>query len=165
MTSLICNHNQRGRENERRRAHTRCPEQMWILRMGCRQSEKAEVAAQGQIQYEREGLQSLPGNISLPYDAGLSEVFARLLKKYNIQSTMKPCNTILQNLVRPKDKRPLSDNAGVVYNMACKQCLGRYTGTSISRDMGSAAEGQVSRAPNKCRILEYLLNMQNQQKQ
>ena len=36
--------------------------------------------------------------------------------------------------------------------------------TSISRDMGSAAEGQDSRAPNKCWILEYLLNMQNPQK-
>ena len=77
---------------------------------------------------EKSSTKSLPGSISLPYVAGLSEAFARLLKKYNIQSTMKPCNTIRQNLVRPKDKRPLSDNAGVVYNIACKQCPGRYVG-------------------------------------
>ena len=78
---------------------------------------------------EKSSTKSLPGSISLPYVAGLSEAFARLLKKYNIQSTMKPCNTIRQNLVRPKDKRPLSDNAGVVYNIACKQCpAGRYVG-------------------------------------
>ena len=41
---------------------------------------------------------------------------------------MKPCNTIRQNLVRPKDKRPLSDNTGEVYNIACKQCPGRFIG-------------------------------------
>ena len=77
---------------------------------------------------EKSSTKSLPGSISLPFVAGLSEAFARLFKKYNIQSTMKPCNTIRQNLVRPKDKRPLSDNAGVVYNIAFKQCPGRYIG-------------------------------------
>ena len=107
----------------------RCPEQMWIPRMGCRQSEEAEVAAQGKTSIkEKASIKSLLGSISLPCVAGLSEAFARLLKKYNIQPTMKPCNTIRQNLVRPKDKRPLSDNTGEVYNIACKQCPGRYIG-------------------------------------
>ena len=41
---------------------------------------------------------------------------------------MKPCNTIRQNLVRPKDKRPLSYNSGEVYNIACEQCPGTLIG-------------------------------------
>ena len=68
------------------------------------------------------------GNIMLPYVAGLYESFARLLKKYNIQSQMKPFNTIRQHVVHPKDKRTLQEKAGVVYNIPCKQCPGRYIG-------------------------------------
>ena len=41
----------------------------------------------------------------------------------------------------------------------------RGTVTSISRDMGSAAEGQDGRALKKSWIPEYLQNMQNRQKQ
>ena len=41
---------------------------------------------------------------------------------------MKPFNTIRQHLVHPKDKRELHDNAGVIYNIPCKQCPGRYIG-------------------------------------
>ena len=68
------------------------------------------------------------GQVSLPYVAGLSESFARLLKRHGVQSAMKPYNTLRQNLVHPKDKRPITDNAGVIYKIPCQQCPKSYIG-------------------------------------
>ena len=76
-----------------------------------RKQRKGEKAAQRSL-----------GQVSLPYVAGLSESYARLLKKYRIQSCMKPYDTLHQNLVHPKDKRDITENAGVLYNIPCKQC-------------------------------------------
>ena len=68
------------------------------------------------------------GQVNLPYVAGLSESFARLLKRHGVQSAMKPYNTLRQNLVHPKDKRPITDNAGVIYQIPCQQCPKSYIG-------------------------------------
>ena len=68
------------------------------------------------------------GQVNLPYVAGLSESFARLLKRHRVQSAMKPYNTLRQNLVHPKDKRPITDNAGVIYKIPCQQCPKSYIG-------------------------------------
>ena len=73
------------------------------------------------------------GQVSLPYVAGLSEAYARLLKKYRIQSCMKPFNTLRQNLVHPKDKRDIKENAGILYNIPCKQCPRSYIGETGRR--------------------------------
>ena len=73
------------------------------------------------------------GLVGLPYVPGLSESFARILKRHGISSYMKPVNTLRQCLVHPKDKRPTTDNAGVIYKIPCKQCPGQYIGETGRR--------------------------------
>ena len=68
------------------------------------------------------------GSIVILYVAGLSESYARILKKYNIQTAMKPALTLRQCLVHPKDKRPLGDTVEAVYKISCKQCPKTYVG-------------------------------------
>ena len=46
---------------------------------------------------------------------------------------MKPFNTLRQNLVHPKDKRPITDNAGVIYKIPCQQCPKSYIGETGRR--------------------------------
>ena len=40
---------------------------------------------------------------------------------------MKPHMTLKRMLVSPNDKRPLQENAGVVYQVPCKDCPFVYT--------------------------------------
>ena len=46
---------------------------------------------------------------------------------------MKPFNTLRQSLVHPKDKRDIKENAGVLYNIPCKQCPRAYIGETGRR--------------------------------
>ena len=46
---------------------------------------------------------------------------------------MKPCNTLRQQLVHPKDKRSHMDTAGVLYRISCKQCPRNYIGETGRR--------------------------------
>ena len=41
---------------------------------------------------------------------------------------MKPSNTVKQALVRPKDRDHVEDQAGVVYEISCKDCPAKYIG-------------------------------------
>ena len=91
-----------------------------------------EEKAQRREEKQKPAEQSL-GQVSLPYVAGLSEAYARLLKKHRIQSCMKPYNTLRENLVHPKDKRDITENAGVLYNIPCKQCPRVYIGETGRR--------------------------------
>ena len=73
------------------------------------------------------------GQVNLPYVAGLTESFACLLKRHGIQSSMEPYNTLRQNLVHSKDKRPITDNAGVAYKITCQQYPKSYIGETEHR--------------------------------
>ena len=72
--------------------------------------------------------QKSKGTVSIPYVPRTSEAYARVMKKYGINTVMKPTNTLRQALVKPKDKRPLEDSIGVVYNIPCHQCPKAYIG-------------------------------------
>ena len=72
--------------------------------------------------------QKSKGTVSIPYVPRTSEACARVMKKYGINTVMKPTNTLRQALVKPKDKRPLEDSIGVVYNIPCHQCPKAYIG-------------------------------------
>ena len=73
------------------------------------------------------------GQVSVPYVAGISEGLARVFKRHKVQTTMKPCQSLRQALVHPKDKRPLEDTTDAVYRIPCKQCPKAYVGESGRR--------------------------------
>ena len=68
------------------------------------------------------------GSVSIPYVGPMSEAIARNLRKAGVAVHMKPCNTIRQRLVHPKDKLPLLDQSGAVYKIKCDDCDAVYVG-------------------------------------
>ena len=62
----------------------------------------------------------------LPYVQGLSETTSRIMKKYNVNTALKPHNTIKRSLVRPKDKVEPQRLCERVYSITCKNCNATY---------------------------------------
>ena len=54
-------------------------------------------------------------NIPIPYMAGVSDIFRRIFTKHYILVNFRPCNTLRQKLVHPKDKTPRQKLNNVVY--------------------------------------------------
>ena len=66
--------------------------------------------------------------VTLPYLQGTSEALRRVLVKNGVQVHLKPCNTIRQFLVKPKDPVPMDKVCGSVYHLSCKDCPATYIG-------------------------------------
>ena len=60
--------------------------------------------------------------VVLPNVQGLSETTSRIMQKYNLNTAMKPHNTIKRSLVRPKDKVEPQKMCERVYSIICKNC-------------------------------------------
>ncbi len=58
----------------------------------------------------------------MPYIKGVSEGTARILRRQGIQVGHKPCGTLGQLLMQPKDPLPNVLRSDVVYHMDCKGC-------------------------------------------
>ena len=63
--------------------------------------------------------------VVLPYAHGTSEELARIFKKNQITSAMKPHSTLRTFLVHPKDK---TDPKEGVYTIDCTGCSKKYVG-------------------------------------
>ena len=68
------------------------------------------------------------GFVSLPYVSGTTEAIGRVLGNAGFKVAMKPCRTLRQELVAPKDVTPTMEKAGVVYQIGCKDCDATYIG-------------------------------------
>ena len=68
------------------------------------------------------------GQVVIPYVKGLSEGVSRVLRKYQIETAMRPVNTLKERLVHPKDKVDKMETGGVVYQIPCKNCDSTYIG-------------------------------------
>ncbi|XP_072039550.1 uncharacterized protein [Amphiura filiformis] len=68
------------------------------------------------------------GMVVIPYVQGVSERLQRVFKKHNIQTAMRPHNTLKQNLVHPKDKIEATKTCDCVYEIPCKSCKKSYIG-------------------------------------
>ena len=77
------------------------------------------------------------GVVVLPYVQGLSETTSRIMKKYKVNTAMKPHNTIKRSLVRPKDKVEPRKMCEGVYSITGKNCNATYIGET-KRTLGTS---------------------------
>ena len=68
------------------------------------------------------------GFVTLPYVQGTTEAVSRVLTQAGFRVAMKPCRTLRQELVAPKDKVDTLDKSGVVYQIRCQECDSSYIG-------------------------------------
>ena len=68
--------------------------------------------------------------ITVPYNAGLSESFKNICKRYGIQVHFKSGKTIKDELVAPKDKDHITKKSGIIYRLKCDrlECDEEYIG-------------------------------------
>ncbi len=99
------------------------------------------------------------GMVVIPYVEGLSEKVQRVFKKYNINTAMRPTNTLKSLLVHPKDKKDIKQTSDVIYDIPCKTCnmsyigeTGRQFGVRLKehqKDAESVATRKFTRANRK----------------
>ncbi|BHF70111.1 hypothetical protein SprV_0301316100 [Sparganum proliferum] len=66
--------------------------------------------------------------LSIPYVKNVSEATARILKPFGIGVAHKPECTIRQQIMKPKDPLPTTEQSAVVYSIPCLNCDARYAG-------------------------------------
>ena len=66
--------------------------------------------------------QESKGLAVIPYVEGLSETAERIFRIYGINTAMKPCRTLRQLLVHPKDQRTVEQTGECVYRIPCDNC-------------------------------------------
>ena len=59
--------------------------------------------------------------VGIPYVRNVSEELARAYHRHNVNTFMKPINTITSQLVKPKDRTPQERQSCVVYKINCDQ--------------------------------------------
>ncbi|BHF73568.1 hypothetical protein SprV_0401664900 [Sparganum proliferum] len=70
---------------------------------------------------------------AIPYVKNVSEATARILKPFGIGVAHKPESTIRQQIMRPKDPLPVTEQSAVVYSIPCQNCDARYVGETGKR--------------------------------
>nr|VZI07580.1 unnamed protein product [Spirometra erinaceieuropaei] len=71
--------------------------------------------------------------LSIPYVKNVSEATARILKPFGIGVAHKPEYTIRQQIMKPKDPLPTTEQSAVVYSIPCLDCNARYVGETGKR--------------------------------
>ncbi|BHF77325.1 hypothetical protein SprV_0602042900 [Sparganum proliferum] len=71
--------------------------------------------------------------LSIPYAKNVSEATARILKPFGIGVAHKPECTIRQQIMKPKDPLPTTEQSAVVYSIPCLNCNARYVGETGKR--------------------------------
>ena len=87
------------------------------------------------------------GSITLPYVGPMTQAVARNIRKTGVMVHTKPCNTIRERLVHPKDKLPTLDQAGVVYKINCDTCDASYVGETERKLSARFKEHHRSSSP------------------
>ncbi|BHF60405.1 hypothetical protein SprV_0100337000 [Sparganum proliferum] len=64
--------------------------------------------------------------LAIPYVKNVSEATARILKPFGIGVAHKPESTIRQQIMRPKDPLPVTEQSAVVYSIPCQNCDARF---------------------------------------
>ena len=105
------------------------------------------------------------GFVSIPYIKGTSEPISRILQSVGLQVAMRPTNTLKQALVKPKDRDPVEDQAGVVYQISCQDCPARYIGQT-GRHLGVRIKEHKRATEKEClldsAVAEHVANSGHQ---
>ena len=80
--------------------------------------------------------------VTVPYVKGASEATERILRKNGVSVAHKPKNTLHGALTKVKDKEKPEEQAGVVYNVRCKDCDAHYVGETGKRLSSRVQEHQ-----------------------
>ena len=104
-------------------------------------------------------------SVTIPYIKGVSESISRVFHRYGASTSVKPHLTLRRMLVHPKDKRAPQEQAGVVYQIPCKDCSKVYTGETGRRfgmrekehrkDVNSVVDLKFTRSRKKDSTSEY----------
>ena len=87
------------------------------------------VVNKDQSQKKKREKEEFLTSVSIPYNKGISESFARIMKKYKVDTIHKPSTTIKNVLCsKAKDKLHPMDKPGVVYSIYCKAHDNHYVG-------------------------------------
>ena len=65
--------------------------------------------------------------VVIPYVEKISEAVTRIMRKHNVPCTMRPCKTLRNILVHPKDKET-EQTSECVYKVPCTSCEKIYVG-------------------------------------
>ena len=129
MQTIVTEEEDKKREEERiRQALSTCGYPKWTVEKVKQQmAKKADTKTNKKTKHDPK--QDRPvGMVVLPYVQGISERVQRTLKKYKINTAMKPHNTLRRLLVHPKDKRDKLKTANCIYEIPCKNCDQSYVG-------------------------------------
>jgi len=66
--------------------------------------------------------------VVIPYVEKTSEAVTRIMRKHNVPCTMRPCKTLRNILVHPKDKEETEQTSECVYKVPCASCEKIYVG-------------------------------------
>jgi len=72
-------------------------------------------------------------SVTLPYVRGVSEAVRRILTPLGVRVSFRPNVTLRHLLVRPKDRIPVNETTGVVYQVPCASCPATYVGQTGRR--------------------------------
>lgn len=93
------------------------------------------------------------------YIHGVSERLQRVYKKYNIQTAMKPINTLKSVLVHPNDKIDQLQTCECVYEIPRKNCKKSYVGKTGRAFLVRLNEHKEGGRTN----VKYEIHMDNQE--
>ena len=108
-------------EEERKllqRSFRACGYPEWTVQQKKKKTNKMKV-------HEEESI----AKITVPYNKGLSERFARIMRKYKVETIHKPTSTIKNVLCsKAKDKLHPMDKPGAIYSIRCHEHNSHYIG-------------------------------------
>ena len=88
------------------------------------------------------------GHLTLPYIQGVTESLSRKFRRQGITTHAVPHETVRSKLRTPKDKDPVSDLSGVVYQLNCSDCNAKYIGETARPLRKRLAEHKGTSSPS-----------------
>ena len=143
--TLVTEEEDKRKEREHiKEALTRCWYPQWTISTV---QTKMKIKKEDSIRKKTVEKDKNKGMVVLLYVHELSETTSRIMKKYNVNTAMKPHNTIKRSLVRPKDKVEPQKVCEGVYSITCKNCNATYIGET-KRTLGTCTKEHKEDAEN-----------------